>query len=148
MNIRVVMSLMLFTTLTLACGTTREKKLEKKVNAQAPAAELVDNLEDYKNGASVSILAVRLTGNTLVLDLEFSGGCETHHFRLLGSKMILKSMPPQRGIMLYHENNGDSCRELLQQTVSFDIQPLAYPGGEIILLLDGWKDRISYTPAN
>jgi hypothetical protein len=140
----VLICLFLFT-LTVACGTAREKN-HKKENSSIQSAELVDNIQDFREGAAVTILAVRLVENSMELDVEYSGGCETHSFRLLGSTMVLKSLPPQRGVMLFHENNGDNCRSIEQRTLKFDISALAYPGGEVILKLDGWDQNISYTP--
>jgi len=131
---------------TAACGTMREKN-EKKQDAagKIQKAELVENIDEFRKSAPVRIISVSLTDNVLKLDIEFSGGCNEHSFRLLGSTAILKSFPAQRGIMLFHENNGDSCRELLLESLYFDISAFAYPNSEIILNLDGWPDKIPYT---
>lgn len=128
-----------------SCKTSRDRRNSGGETSQLPKAELMENPESVENHTPVSILAVRLAANTLELDVEYSGGCEEHSFRLIGSTAIQKSLPPKRGILLYHNNNGDSCRGIENKTVKFDITPLAYESGEIILVLEGWKDPISYT---
>ena len=98
--------------------------------------------------ASTDITNVRLVGNTLFLDVAYSGGCKDHDFKLVGSPMIAKSLPPIRTIKLVHNNNDDNCRAYLMKTLEFDIRQLAYvqeKGSVIHLTLDGWKERITYT---
>ncbi len=106
--------------------------------------KLVDDFSPYDKSVAINILAVKVNGNVLVIDVSYSGGCEKHEFELIGSKSIQKSLPPKRGIKLYHNANGESCRELINQTLSFDISEFAYPGGEIMLLLEGYLTPISY----
>ena len=80
----------------------------------------------------------------MTLGISYSGGCEKHSFELLGSRLIQKSLPPKRGIILYHNSNGDSCRELVTEELIFDIRNLSYDKSEIILILEGYADPISY----
>ncbi|MBK9593088.1 MAG: hypothetical protein IPO32_16855 [Crocinitomicaceae bacterium] len=135
----------------MSCKVAREKRSETKgsetKDSVDPRAELVANFDAYRNSASCTILKVIIDGNTMILDVEYSGGCEEHTFKLLGSEMIQKSLPPKRGIMLWHDNKGDSCRSIVNEQLKFDISVLAYAGGEIILNLDGWATPISYTQA-
>jgi hypothetical protein len=137
--------------LLTSCKVAKEKRSEEKgaetKDTGYPKAELVANFDAYKNSASCSIVSVNIEGNTMILDVEYSGGCEEHSFKLLGSEMIQKSLPPKRGIMLWHDNKGDSCRSIVNEQLKFDISNLAYAGGEIILNLDGWATPISYTQA-
>ena len=135
----------------MSCKVAREKRSETKgsetKDSGDPRAELVANFDAYRNSASCTILKVIIDGNTMILDVEYSGGCEEHEFKLLGSEMIQKSLPPKRGVMLWHDNKGDSCRSIVNEQLKFDISALAYTGGEIILNLDGWATPISYTQA-
>jgi hypothetical protein len=127
-----------------SCKTAREKEAQTKA-AQYPQGELVANFDSFRNSASFTITHVAIDGNNMIIDVEYSGGCEKHEFKLLGSEMIQKSLPPQRGVMLWHNNNGDSCRSIVEEKLTFDISAFAYEGGEIILNLDGWANPVSYT---
>lgn len=136
---------LLFSIITLmSCKTAHEKKSQTKA-AQNPEAVLVANFDPYKNSASLTITQVAIEGNVMIIDVEYSGGCEKHEFKLIGSEMIQKSLPPQRGIMLWHDNKGDSCRSIVEEQLRFDISAFAYEGGEIILNMDGWVNPIPYT---
>ena len=125
-----------------ACGN---KKDSNKTEVVTKKAMLIDGVNDYKDNASTTINNAYISENNMVLDIVYSGGCEDHEFSLLGSKMIAKSLPAKRGIFLYHQNNGDSCRELIEETLTFDISDFAYTGEEIILLLEGYKEPLTYS---
>lgn len=139
--------LLIFSLMILvSCKTARERKAAQN-DPGLPLGELVDDLEQYGNSADCSIMKVAVEGNIMTINVEYSGGCEKHEFRLLGSVMIQKSLPPRRGIRLWHDNKGDSCRGIVEEELKFDISAFAYEGGEIMLDLTGWATPISYTQA-
>ena len=113
---------------------------------KVPCSIIVDAFTEYQNSASTTIHSVTIEKNIMSISVSYSGGCEKHEFELVGSKLIQKSLPPKRGIMLYHKNNGDSCRELVEEILQFDIKNLAYDKKEIVLLLEGYETPISYIP--
>lgn len=95
----------------------------------------------------VNITAAAIKGNTLTIDVSYSGGCQEHRFDLVGNEAIAKSLPPQRSIRLVHTGEPDACEALVRQTLSFDISNLAYKqeaGSEIILRLEGWDTDLRY----
>ena len=61
----------------------------------------------------------RIAGNCLEATITYSGGCQEHEFALYWNEMWAESMPPQTQIFLYHNSNGDKCRALKNETVSF-----------------------------
>lgn len=128
----------------VACGN--KDKSVKKDEVVTKTAILVDDFEEFRNNANTDITSVSIDENIMTLGVSYSGGCEEHEFSLIGSRLISKSLPPQRGIMLYHNNNGDNCRELKTEELKFDIKALEYKHQEeIMLILEGWKDKISFT---
>ena len=97
---------------------------------------------------AVVIKSVRVEGNKLFLDIQYSGGCEEHAFQFIGSPVIAKSLPPIRAVQLVHAANGDACKKLIEQTLEIDISALAYKKeieSKIFLNLQGWAERIAYT---
>jgi len=118
-----------------------------KDTSAIPESIVVDDFSAYKDGASTTITSVTIEENTMIIKVSYSGGCEKHEFTLAGSKLIQKSLPPKRGIMLYHKNNGDSCRSIVEEELHFNITNLAYDSKETMLLLEGWKTPVSYIPA-
>ena len=99
-------------------------------------------------GDPFTFLSVVCKGNVLSIVVQYSGGCEKHAFRCIGSPMISKSLPPRRSIHLIHINNKDQCKKLVRDTLHIDITAFAYTneiGSEIILDLTGWKNSINYS---
>jgi hypothetical protein len=143
MNLAQYLTIPVFLIIALSCKTRQEASKQHKKDV--PLAILADSFEDYERSAGVEIRSAVIVENILTLDVAYSGGCADHEFILVGAKMIQKSLPPKRGIMLYHNNNGDTCREQIEKTLQFDITCFAYEKGEIILVLKGYEPEISYT---
>ena len=62
--------------------------------------------------------------------------------------MISKSLPPIRRVELVHLNNGDTCREYIEQQLIIDVSNLAYQqetGSKIKLQFSGIEEMIMYT---
>jgi hypothetical protein len=95
----------------------------------------------------VKITGATIEDNTLVVSVSYSGGCQDHHFDLVGDEAISKSLPPQRSIRLVHSGERDRCKALILKTLEFDIKDLAYQqesGSEIVLRLEGWDTDLKY----
>jgi len=137
----------LFTLLFMSCKNQEEATVE--TIDVIPKAELVMDFSTAGRAAPIGIENVKVTGNKMKLDVKYSGGCKPHKFRLMGHPMVSKSIPPQRAIRLHHHNAGDDCRELVEETLVFDISAFAYDGaGEISLRLEGYDKVIPYIPVN
>lgn len=125
----------------MACGNSKNAA-ESTATPKAVLGEI-----DF-NAPTAQINSVRIEGNLMFLDVSYSGGCEEQGFSLVGSNMIMKSLPPKRGIRLQRDPKGDVCRELVSKSLVFDISDLAYTqevGSEIILMLEGYREDIKYT---
>jgi len=137
-----IVSILAVAALLFACNTTKEVLDVDPIDVKM--AQIGDVNQE---SAQTTITGVSLEGNILSLDVEYSGGCKDHSFELVGSAMIMKSMPPKRTVKLVHNSNDDTCRELVSETIKFNIKTLAVTetsGNEITLLLDGVKEPISY----
>lgn len=98
--------------------------------------------------ALFSIQSAEISGNTLMVVVNYSGGCGEHTFTCIGSAMISKSLPPRRAIQLVHNNLGDNCRQLITDTLYIDVTEFAYKkeaGSQIFLDLSEWVNTINYT---
>ena len=123
----------------------KEKKVEKKETIIYKKAEL----GKYPSQSDqVDILDVKISGNVMTLKIGYKAGCKNHEFSIIGSQMISKSLPPIRNIQLIHDSNDENCETYVTQNLEYDISNFAYKkvnGSEIILKLNGWKNRIIYT---
>lgn len=120
-------------------------------SAQETMVEETNKLEISKDYSAKLVDAIAITstaieGNNLLISVSYSGGCETHDFKLMSNGAIMKSMPPQMNITLEHNGNGDSCRAMIEQTLVYDIsEAKSYASGTIILILNGDREnRIEY----
>lgn len=137
-----LLSILALSTLLFACNNTKEVLDIDPIDVKK--AQIGDVTQE---SAATTITSVKLEGNIITLGVEYSGGCKDHSFELIGSEAVMKSMPAKRAVKLVHNSNGDTCRELVSETIKFDIRALAYmekTGSEIVLMLDGYKESISY----
>ena len=89
------------------------------------------------------INAATLQGDTLSINVSYSGGCETHAFTLVAEQRFLESLPVQLRVSLAHNANGDICEAWITEVYHFDLTPIkeAYQKGyqtdtgEIVLRL-------------
>lgn len=132
--------------LSFSCGES--KKMKSKSENTSSKVMLSSIGERPREISPTTIKSAIIEGNTLILDVAYSGGCENQSFELIGDEMIMKSLPPKRGVALVRNTNGDTCRELVNKTLRFDITSLAYQdkdGSKIILLLNGYEKQLEYT---
>jgi len=132
---------------------TKEKQVEETVpnnstNDKLPSAILARVVEMSKEFTSdpFTVLDAHIDGNLLHLTVQYSGGCGKHTFEVLGSAAIMKSLPPQRPVLIIHRNNGDNCRALITEELTVDISDFAYQkeeGSEIYLIMEG-RERLKY----
>eukprot|EP00634_Sargassococcus_sp_CCMP2135_P016200 CAMPEP_0198656514 /NCGR_PEP_ID=MMETSP1467-20131203/9944_1 /TAXON_ID=1462469 /ORGANISM="unid. sp., Strain CCMP2135" /LENGTH=150 /DNA_ID=CAMNT_0044392557 /DNA_START=163 /DNA_END=615 /DNA_ORIENTATION=- len=65
-----------------------------------------------------------ITGDTLDVEVSFSGGCEPHFFRLCYGPAFMESNPVQARVRLEHDSQNDACEAYLTETRSFDLSHL------------------------
>ena len=135
----------------LGCKSKKNSMPDEITNSQngEQPVKITAEIGDMETeSAAIDITDARIIGNTLYLDVAYSGGCKEHDFKLIGSPMIAKSLPPIRSIKLIHINNDDNCRAYLMRKIEVDLRELAYQqekGSVIYLMFDGWTERLTYT---
>jgi hypothetical protein len=136
-----------------ACGTSRKLRKDPQT-AEAIAhkpfmfevkAVIQDTAQAGKDAYKLS--KSRINGDTLFVDVEYSGGCKDHVFTARHNGQYMKSMPAQLNLMIDHNGNADACRELIKETLAFDLRGARYgSSGSLILLLNGERsNKITYT---
>jgi hypothetical protein len=132
------------------CKTSEQLKPEEDNSIPQTSviytSELTQDMRSAGQSEPLGIESVEITGNQMSVGVKYSGGCKVHDFKLIGHKMLSKSLPPIRSVKIIHNSNEDDCREIIEEVLIFDISNLAFDKEEIIFMLDGYSDRISYTP--
>lgn len=67
--------------------------------------------------------AACVKGDKLIADIRYGGGCARHDFRLTWDGSLDKSNPPQALLQLSHNANGDPCKALISERLTFDLSP-------------------------
>lgn len=107
------------------------------------AVVITDADENWGND-EYALNDVTITGDTLKLNVSYSGGCRTHEFTLVTSGSFLESSPVQLVISIAHNANDDPCEAYPTEDYHFDLSPIktlyqeAYQqeSGTIVLLLE------------
>jgi len=138
-------SIYLFVTLLLVgCSTRKEiEPMAEKKNDDCVA--FIGDIT--KQAKPLKISSVKIVGNSLIVEVNYSGGCKNHVFETKGSPMIAKSLPPIRAVQIIDLTKDDLCKKMEIKTLSIDISELAYKkekGSEIYLTIEGWDEKIKY----
>ena len=131
--------------LLFSCGNS--KKVTEEVSNSQGNKVVKALIGEFKKSDSFSIKSASISGNKLLLTIEYTGGCTDHQFEFIGSPMIMKSMPPIRAVQLVHNANNDSCESQITEVLEIDIRCMAYnqnAGSEIFLTLEGWDEKLKY----
>jgi len=137
MKKNLVYSFALLAIVLVSCKAPKCSMNQNTIETSIPLAEIGDlNMES----ADITIQSAEIKGTSMQLVVSYSGGCAEHSFRLIGSPVLTKSLPPQRAVKLIHISNGDQCKKMITDTLLFDVTTLANNGSKVktvILNLDG-----------
>jgi hypothetical protein len=88
----------------------------------------VDPMYEWPGNTSpFQLISTQCSGDTLILEVQYGGGCETHDWKLSTNRLWLKSMPPKMNLHLEHDSHNDMCRALITEKLYFNLSPLKYP---------------------
>lgn len=129
-------------------------------NSVEPVENLEDNLKlvdainvNNWNNSQFDYDSVYIgKSDTLVMSVNYSGGCEKHNFTLVVSTGFDKSNPVQTKALLSHNSNNDMCEAYITEQIKVSLKSLrdVYVNrygspGTIILKLENYKNDIAYT---
>ncbi len=77
---------------------------------------------------SVTIKSAKTEGNTLVLDVSYTGGDhDNHEFELHWNGISTRSMPPQMNFLLTHKAQGDTAKAIIEKPIYFALPATIAP---------------------
>jgi len=94
-----------------------------------------------------NIDSIYIHNDSLIVEVQYGGGCQVHEFSLKSNGAYLKSKPVQLNLALEHKANNDMCRALLHHRLAFDIKKTQGGGGnEVKLIVNNDRTKlVSYT---
>jgi hypothetical protein len=100
----------------LSCDVVDSDKVGEDSLILVPEIQISDWPNDY-----VLIQSAEIKNDNLILNVNYSGGCKTHIFKLIISTAIAKSNPPQTRMFLSHYGNSDFCEAYISEELVFDL---------------------------
>ena len=77
----------------------------------------------------LTIIDVKITGDCLMLTLQYGGGCKEHQIDLVLIQPECGTPPlPPPTFEIRHNANGDACKALITKEYSFDISGIKESG--------------------
>ena len=123
-------------TLALASCTSGQKTISNtKEKAVTGVLNIDTSFDRTMLKPNINILQSRISGDTLWMEVEYSGGCATHSFELKSKGLWMKSLPPKLNLYLVHNDAGDACREVIREKLPFLINPAQYGGQQKVRLI-------------
>jgi hypothetical protein len=130
-------------------STTEIKMEEKKEVTEAPKNLTINplvvdrNFTPAEKNDQFNILDSKIEGDSLILTVQYGGGCENHTFSLFSNNMYMKSLPMQLNLFLEHKGNNDMCRALLTHRIAFDIKACRPPSGnQLRISINGDREKM------
>ena len=148
----VFIALLTLCTLLLAIGCDRMENqfMDKTDDTADDIGKIGDTvIASTPEASSVTdayvINTATVKGETLRVNVSYSGGCETHEFTLVAEPRFLESFPVQLRVSIAHNANGDTCQDSITEDHVFDLTPIKEvyqkgyqtDTGTIILRLNG-----------
>lgn len=116
----------LFLGFALCAHTCNNANIAEEGGLQIAKVIVDENYEVNPSLTPVQIGSMRIDGDVIRLAVAYSGGCKNHDFKLISKNFYMKSLPPQLVLNLEHDDKGDVCRELVQDTLAFDLTPTRF----------------------
>lgn len=129
-NFFICLLTLLITFFTIGCDRMETSVIEKGGadaagdNAEKTGAVVFGWTADAWGTDAYTINAATLRGDTLTVNVSYSGGCEMHVFTLVAEERFLESFPVQLRVSLAHNANSDTCEALLTEDYHFDLTPI------------------------
>ena len=96
--------------------------------------------------AAFNLDSVYVQGDSLHATVSYGGGCGEHEFELDTAGFLMKSLPPKQPLRIIHRSDGDLCRALIKEELSFDLH--SFRGthrGVTVLIIENWNKNLSYS---
>lgn len=100
---------------------------------------------DAQPEAPFELLEASIAGDSLVVLVQYGGGCGEHAFSLRQKGPMMKSLPPKQMLEVVHRTEGDPCRALIRERHAFDLTRFrGTPRGVTVILLENWNEPLNY----
>lgn len=123
------------------------------LNKSTGCKDIVIEYEAFENAIIEDYIidTVYIEEDSLIIHVNYGGGCGSTNFELVTHGYFMESYPVQLNVILDIEDN-DPCEALLQETICFNLAELAMHynqsyqsnGGTIIIHLEEYEEALIY----
>lgn len=120
-----------------------QKEHPKKVEAPRPIIK-DPSVTISEKDVDFTVTDWAISGDTLLVGVQYGGGCREHDWRMFFNGAFLKSLPPQAILQLQHlvKDGPDPCRSVVRQSLRFDLTSIrAQTSGKLVVKWSGNAER-------
>jgi hypothetical protein len=145
MKLNISLTIVFLCVFLVSCKLKINSVSSQEKSSKIKKVELIDGFAFSNKKTNYNIINAEVSENTLSIIVSYGGGCKIHEWALKGPSDFLKSLPPKKVLFLEHNSNGDICREVITDTLQFDVSQIKYPGKEkdytVIIKLNGFLNK-------
>ena len=114
----------------------------------AACATVEDAVQPVRAEAATDLfelIKAEVTGDSLTVTVQYSGGSAEHEFTLESKGAATKSLPRQQMLVLHHDAHGDRARALITEERRIPLAALQDPRNTVVhIRLEGWEEVLVY----
>ncbi|HLP73086.1 MAG TPA: hypothetical protein VK155_09305 [Bacteroidales bacterium] len=112
--------------ISASCSSHRDN-VTSRLTLTRSSTEYSKALKNGTNGDPFTLRDFIVKDDSAYLTVSYGGGCKEHKFEVIWSEKYHKTDPPETGIIVVHDSNGDNCKSLITETFAFNIAELTGP---------------------
>ena len=145
MKLNISLTIVFLCVFLVSCKLKINSISSQEKSSEIKKVELIDGFAFSNKRTNYNIINAEVSENILSIIVSYGGGCKIHEWALKGPIDFLKSLPPKKVLFLEHNSNGDICREVITDTLLFDVSQIKYPRKEkdytVIIKLNGFLNK-------
>lgn len=142
----VLITLLIFST-ALTAQDKKQRTLSEAIPSETHQKVIINkDFTPPRDNGRFDVAGIEISGDLLKINISYSGGCKDHTFNLHCDGKYIKTSPPQIYLFLEHLDQGDLCRQLIEEQLIFDISDIKYQGSnQLIIRLNNTTETVTYT---
>ncbi len=91
--------------------------------------------------------SVSVSSDTLMITVNYGGGCKEHDLFVVGTTAWEDSVPPLMDVVVIHDGHLDYCKALVTETLRIGLAPIREQrgGGAVLIAVQNAPDTVLYS---
>lgn len=146
---KIFFSILTIIFISVSCRNNKDNdKVTSRLTLTRSSTEYIKALKTGANGDPFQLEDFSVKNDSAYFTVSYGGGCKEHYFQIIWSEKYYKTNPPETGILIIHNANGDDCKALITEKFAFNISELTGPAAYntiVINILNGSSPSDSLT---